>query len=1840
MDNIDTVDTGTDEVSYDRMPNYLIAADNHDAADGDFSLADIAKSIAGGVAGAAIGQAAIPIPVLGAAVGAAVGALTAESDGNYAKASLISGANSFYNSGVAINNWFGGDAEARDNRESMAAIDDNLAEYYDEHKGLADISGLIAGSFIPGTVALGAYSKATKALGMMKEGSLGANMSGASGLLIPTQEKALAAAIKDITSSNATYSVLNQNTFKALAAGFGEQAIQAAIFETAVTATMFKSPILEEMDASDLGKHILFAAVLGGGIGGAVEGLRSYGAIKQAKIGADADLINYTHISELPDGASIDEKIIMFSDNKFNTPAVTTELESKYGTRPDRLLEGKINALDNALREEYHKLALGDTVVGNTMADLHHLHGNVEDVGKAVLGLRSATRLRETSAEERALSTTAKKMADGTATKEEIDAFTTQSTKYLKVWGEDAGVVSEDIPHQLALGDKLRKGQEIKITARGVKVGDGNAYKFAVDKPLDVFSDSTEAWQARYLWALHSPALKDGQVVHITDVPLMEKLYHESAAAMPTKGFNIKLADGSVQKILDRESLLTKIEEAKQRIVGSLHKASQNGGVISDPIAAELKLKELTGVHFAVSKNDDGRALAWTYTGDSNARRDIFISSKHLTTTPLARLVQALKHEEGHNAWNLVTHTNILGKQHLDDILNEARRASKTIRPEHWKQAQRSGDYSYVDDPHELMADMFAFASHRSRADIEKIAPTFASQLYHHVNPIPEELVNAIKLSSQKLSSHEIAARVNARVGYIEQTKYSANLEDDVFALQSSAKEHYAKLKDSVADTKSRLRLPNNPYDILLQPQHIKLGYDTKAVADIDGNVLEGIAAIKQKQVIYRNAVQNVFNNLAGGHASDFFRMPEDITMKANSFGAGQGGISFANGNYGTPASFFERIGQATHNLLQRNTAAVHSQLEPILNQIRNDLPSALELSTIMNRVRAAGKEKYVLSDDGESLVLRGQKAYDDAIANGANPKKLKPYTKSDPTIEDEIFIKRDSVREFIGKHIEINGIRILHLKNIRATQGLSHDVDHNTFYAPPVNPRDYPHVAFVVDDTITGTGHVSMIHAASQTELDQMIARVPARYTTITKGASERWHKAYGDYEADNALHENYIDTSKTSTGSSASFFPQTDPAKIVDDLMKWHTEKERQVVREGVSLLYSKEFAEFRRLGAQYTDLATSRYGKLSNLKIAEEVVHNPYVDYIKTALDVQKSADARIWTDINTKLDSKVSEIWSRITGTISKSKSSDELSLVNEAMREAGINTAHYDASMDALANHAIPKGQLSELVQRSNALLATLTLRMDFLNSVNNTVGGAVLGGTEFQAVIRAIKEGNEEGAGALAALAHIKIPGTGDSILAPKKLISEAYKNWFNPAIRKRYIDAGFTTRHTAEYHAILDDLTVRANDTASSLGGRIESTYAKIMQFGDKAERFTGNKFAEEFTRFISADVMRQMTDLAVAHAGMDAKLADAYIGTFVNRVNGNYLASQRPLAFQGPIGQAIGLFQTYQFNFLQQMFRHVADGQGKNAAIMLGLQGTIYGMNGLPAFNAINTHLIGSLPGNTNHQDISSFVYGEANKDIADWLMYGAASNVLGLFSPDLKTNLYTRGDINPRHLTILPTTLSDIPILNASSKFFGNLKETVSKLTPNVLAGDPASAWTTIMQGLEHNGVNRPLAGLAQAMEAFGNPELRSFSTTGNGSLSASNDLLTLTNFGRIMGGKPMDEAIAIDAGFRNTVYQAKDSDKRKELGEQIRTTVIGGRHPDPEQITEFAHAYAKAGGKQQNFNKFFANVYKSANVAQANILANNLKSPYAKKMQEIMGGSEFRDFNSSDGSTEQE
>ena len=1597
--------------------------------------------------------------------------------GKFIVSAAASGLNSFYNTGVTVGNWLGADLKENDVAVQLAAIDSDLGKYYEENRESADLAGFVATSLIPGLGGVKLLHAGQKALKTASAtGILGTNMARATGLLVPEVKMYRALAAADIANSGATAALTSANTIKAIGAGYGQAALEAAAFETAVAATMFKSPTLSEADGWDIAKNIAVGTLTGGVIGGAITHAATFGAIKKEVLALNPAEKLFTDTSNLV-SLSPAQRIIARQDRLVTMPSAPTTAEIMNGefapakglignlpardieaasdnlaTKFNRMRTETATSLSNKNRLDFQEIAGGDSVIGNQLADFHATMNSEQSLA-ALTNLDSAGRVSTVLKEEQALATQAKKIAkaekDGVVlTAEEMAEQ--HKIGYIKLTGEGAGNVSFEAPKVLGLADTVKtKGfMGADIPLKDAVLAEVNKFKFNVKKPFSAIESSNHTeLEARYIWADRLPKLDNGIRIGEHDIPLIEK---------------------------------------------------------------------------AVADKLDSIVVA----------------------TP-------------------------------------------------------AGDYTI-----------------NSFDDIAKHLLVSKQEVAH-------ELMNGAKAGTG-ITTEEIAKITNVKVSRLE-GEVGTNEFADMYARQDAAKQYEKYLRDSgLPNVESKVE------DFAFQPTHAKAAYNTKSM-EVDGNVVKGMAYIKAQQKAYQETVNTaIATHLPPELYEQLWHATDDVLLKSNRYGAGPGLVTFANGGYHTPESWAESIGSATSRIQKHFKNATSETIQAPLYKLASNPEAAIEFETI-NKKLMSSAELYGLNAEGTAIEPLKMLDYKAKLAAGE--KNLVAPTLADGT-ELSIPIKTDEAYQMWKTRTDLTGNRTRAFQDIRNAQGLEDMKDARALRPVRQDPNEFPFFAIVVDPTITSGNAKSMIHAASEKELDAMIAKVPSQYKVITKKESELFHKSVGDFDFENTLHENYIDSNLKRTGVNNPFFVRTDPKVITESILKDHLRSDDIFSRELVNAKFEKEFSFLRQQGEQFTNAATSRY--TGSYKSIENSVDNPYTNYMKTALNISQVNEHPLLVGINTKLDQMVSKGWNTIESIWKSTKSPEDLAQVEKALTEFGVKHAYRDAATELLANHTAPRGVLTKFVGQANSILSTLVTRLDPLNAINNAVGANVLYGTELKSVMRSL-QGDTEAMGALSgllkmpaplvenitpqgvrAVAEGAIPKT--EVTSAGKLMLNAVKNFTDKEaktlsgqpLKEFYAANGWSSRLTDQFHSIMEDLSLVGTETPAQLNSKIQKVFTAAKELTDKGEKITGNKLAEEFNRFVAADTMRQITDIGVRAGKITEQEALGYINTFVNRTQGNILASQRPLMFQGPVGQAIGLFQTFQFNTMQQLFRHVSEGSKKDAAMLMGLQGTMYGMNGLPAFNFLNTHIVGSLSGNPNHQDLHSATYGIAGKNIGDMLLYGLPSNLL-------RANLYTRGDINPRSLTVVPSNPADIPFVAATARLYSNTKDFVSKVQ------NGAGVWESLLQGIEHNGLSRPLAGLSQVAQAATHGGTV-FSTTTKGNIGGTNDLFSWATAVRLAGGKPFDEAVVSDTTFRITAYQAADRAKMDSLAKAIKSTVVGGGSPDADQVGQFAEKYAALGGQQQNFNKYMLLQMKTANTTKANMIMENLKNPYSQKMQQVMGGVE--------------
>lgn len=1585
------------------VPSYMSAADNHNVGNLNTTLSELPEEEG------SFGERAV----------------------KFAGSSIASGLNSFYNTAVWAGNLFSSEeAQYRDTRDWIASFDEDMASYYDKNREAADLVGFVVSSFVPGLGGVKVFNAGAKALTAAKEGVFGINMSRGLGVLPGARDVLVKEAVESYATSQAAFAFTEARTLKAIASGFGEQALQAAAFETAVAATMHKSPILDGMSTGDLISNIAWGTLIGGGIGGAIEGAITTYAIKSGIKKVDAKIVGVTQSSRGVEGTSASDNLLIFRND-----LESTQINVPEGVSPDlyrTAYENKLRHIDNESRKEWTRIAGGDSKLGNTFHEATRVEPT-SALSSKLLNLEEVAPVSE-------YSKIAKRFSLASENGEESGKYATRS---LKMWGEDAGKLSDDAPGALHLADSLGKGQSIRVTASGVEAAGA---KYAVKKE-EFWSPKTSSYKdamARAIWAMDDTvpavAIPKGQTylaIGAEDIPMLTKAYRE--------GFN--------DFVLKNEK----------------------GEIISRPGNREELLS------YIAKQKDDAAAT-------------------------------------------------LLGRAFKDG-------------------------------------------------------------------------------KDAELSAEKVANMVDTPLSYLSGTQVPAQLEEAIFGLKNAQKQYYQKFianNDNAPDIATI-----KPW---LEPQHYTMVYDTSRLGGIDNFQVEAMTIIKQRQILNQQSLEVAVTSSLGDRASLLPEFNDAALRSVNRGGSGSGFVSYSNANYGTAGSIAEYVGSLVTKWTQQNTEIVGNTFAGVNHALVNSAEDTVRVASIMQKARQAGGNHYVLAEDGSGLVLRTVRDYERALARGEDA--VPPVLPQG--VDETIPFGSEISKNWITQHINFTGQRNQKFNALRHSKGQYDSYDPATFYPPAPNPDRFKFHAFASDnDKIISTGHTNMLYADTAENLAKQIAEAKAQgYQVYTKGETAEYFKARGEYDYSKGFNENQFDASMTRGGSSAPLFPLTGkPEEIVQDIMQWHKRQEDILVRESVSTKYSRQFGTLHAQGEQYALPATSQRGGF--MSRFQKEVKNPYEDYIKTFLGVSRISEYPLWKALNDGIDTVGSKVWNTVTGIFQGAKNPYDLEAVNKVLGEYGIQNAATPAQLEAWVNHPAGNSAVSKFVSQQNAILSSLILRLDPVNALNNAIGSTILTGAETKAVLRAITEGNIDVAGDLARISRINLPGTGDSILSPQKLMANAYANFFkdNGKLLAKYKDMGVAPDTLSQFKNLIETVTIEGTETASRLNEKIQKGMSIAKQIGDIGEKVTGNKLAESMNRFVSANVMDQLTELAIKSGAMDERVAGSYINTFVNRTQGNVVASQRPQMFQGPLGQALGLFQSYQFNIMQQLLRYVGEGSKKDALTLLGLQSTIYGANGLPAFQAINTHIIGNASGNTSHTDAYSSINNIAGKSAGDWITYGLSSNFL--IHPDLKINLYSRGDINPRSTTVVPSNLADLPIVSAWGKLFETMKGGMTSIS------NGGSVWQTFLSGVEHQGINRPLSGIARVARGASDEGV-SFSTTGQGNIVSSNDFYSLANLSRISGAKPLDEAVTQDAVFRVQAYSKRDKQLRDSLGVAVRSKITGGGEPSEGDMENFMTRYAKIGGKQEEFNKWYVAQLRSANTPQANKLVEKVGSPYSKYMQDIMGG----------------
>lgn len=1027
--------------------------------------------------------------------------------------------------------------------------------------------------------------------------------------------------------------------------------------------------------------------------------------------------------------------------------------------------------------------------------------------------------------------------------------------------------------------------------------------------------------------------------------------------------------------------------------------------------------------------------------------------------------------------------------------------------------------------------------------------------------------------------------------------------------------------------------------------------YEQQARAYIDNVLKVG----REARELASNIVLPELDNLATKEQD----LLDLIPQASRSIGVQTLGTS-ANNDLGTLGSMLQKIGSVTKRAADAAKERVNVSMMNASHQIANDAALGTEWQFLQQKLRTspgtyvldpagAGNTSKVAGAAGSGKLIRqdiaiNQKRFAESQATG---KKYIPVDAMEGS--EEIAVSEKLFNEVLTPHTMQNNERLRnrvvmdnqHMPGSSSNKALENGL--SPVYHIPVDTSKFSHFVFVQDKSRligNGSGNAMMVAVDAEQLMAKraaLEAEFPDRFEFVTKGNTKNYHKALGDYQYERGMNENFVDSTLRRTGKLGDLMPAINDKtnKIAaEEFLGFHQRAAVREVRDAVEMRNANAFQQLDFLGKQLDDMALSEFSGEKRAAMEAKSSRNPYRDAVNMALDIGSSNEFPRWMEANAFVErlgdsafGAVTNAWESLkNSSITGERFAEEAARLNKAAEGVGLEPLYSKLAASQFKDQLPTRPVLRKFIAKAQAGLNGLMLGLDPIQAINNGLG-QVMFAAEFQSLIKSIEKGDAR-VGALAGLTKVQIPGMEYSINSAIKLHAQAtrrflmggqvwdeaggWKQATRNELREEYTQHGLLTSISQQYHQALDDLTLSAKSLSDS-----ELT-AKWEGFLDKARSLTGNRLAEEYTRFVAADAARQLTDAAMSVGAITSKaVASTYWNTAVNRIHGVNIASQRAVVFQGVIGQSVGMFMTYQHNLMQQLFRFAAEGDSPAMKALAVSQFGLYGMQGLPAFNAIATHFVGNAKGNAEHTDPYTYIAKNMG-GAAEWVLYGAGSNALGLVNPDLKMNLYSRGDISPRQITVFPTRLEDTVLYTSTVGAIGNMLSTVG----NIANGAPVGA--ALLHGLEHNNLNRPLSGLGAVMQGVQTSKtgtvIGDIKTDAEGGFF---DKWNLANFVRIAGAKPLDDAAAADAMYRVTAYQAKTTADLKGLAESMRIAQTGGKTISAEDMDKLMQEYAKRGGNIRSFRGFAVQTYKSANSNQVMDFAMKMRSPGSQQVAAILG-----------------
>ena len=488
----------------------------------------------------------------------------------------ISIARSFVNTAKMLGSW----VTSSDYQESTAEdwiknIDSSgdMFKFYKDHEMGIEAAGLITGSFIPGMIAAKAVKMAS-----------GISATGAFGKMMGYQDSITDAA-KTYTAMKAPLSVfedIQKAKFAGIAAGFGEQAVLAAAWETATIATMKANPTISQDGFKEAISHVFYGSLVGGTIGGAFSGFVMNSAIKKGLLNAESRELWKQKLTDigLADAVTGDKALMIIEGMDKSMELAATrgartlrevEITADRGRQAASAELAKITPeWDRGVQDEFLNFLLKARTEGQfTSEELYEKLGGIAKLRRVGLDDANPKELMEVLVEGpqkpgpkfiKAPTSLKVEGTDVTVAGFKNEPLTSSRFLNIKNGKEYDSVIASlgDLGKKIALsldGETINVGEGARIHSfKQQSIGEGFGVALAEELP--------QLAQSRYLFAslrndgkgiLLGKDFRNGQAISVQDLPMMEQLYKQWDQFPQLEKANVTLRNefGEVIKVVD-----------------------------------------------------------------------------------------------------------------------------------------------------------------------------------------------------------------------------------------------------------------------------------------------------------------------------------------------------------------------------------------------------------------------------------------------------------------------------------------------------------------------------------------------------------------------------------------------------------------------------------------------------------------------------------------------------------------------------------------------------------------------------------------------------------------------------------------------------------------------------------------------------------------------------------------------------------------------------------------------------------------------------------------------------------------------------------------------------------------------------------------------------------------------------------------------------------------------------------------------------------------------------------------------------------------------------------------